>query len=62
MNTYGDGQATTGAKSKNKSDTSDLGLTEPLSDDFKVKNLPDFLLGAFAEFVQYRANVNIEIG
>ncbi len=62
MKTYGDGQATTGSKSKDKSDTSDLGLTEPLSDDFKVKNLPDFLLGAFAEFVQYRANVNIEIG
>ena len=62
MKTYGDSQAVRWLESTDKSDTSNLGLTELLPDNFKTKNLPDFLPYAFAELVQYRANTNREIG
>lgn len=62
MKTYGDGKAARWLNSKNKADTSVLGFTEPLPDDFKAKVLPEFLHYAFAEFVQYRANKNRELG
>lgn len=62
MKTYDDGQAAKWLKLSEKSDTSVLGFTEPLSDEFKTKELPQFLHYAFAEFVQYRANRNREIG
>ncbi len=62
MKTYGDSQAARWLESTDKSDTSNLGLTEFLPDNFKTKNLPDFLPYAFAELVQYRANTNREIG
>lgn len=62
MKTYGDDKAAKWLNSKDRSDTSDLGFVEPLSTDFKQKVLPDFLPYAFAEFVQYRANKDKEIG
>ncbi len=62
MKTYGDGQAAKWLSSLDKSDTSALGLTEPLPDKFKKEKLPDFLRYAFAESFQYRFNKNIEIG
>lgn len=62
MKTYGDGQAAKWLVSEDKSDVSVLGFTNPLSYNFKEKILPDFLHYAFAEFVQYRANRNREIG
>lgn len=62
MKTYGDGEAAKWLISEDKKDTSVLGFTEPLSDNFKTEVLPDFLHYAFAEFVQYRANKNREPG
>ena len=62
MKTYGDGMAAKWLNTSDKSDTSVLGLTGNLSDDFKREILPNFLPYAFAEFVQYRANKNREVG
>ncbi len=62
MKTYGDGKAAKWLNSADRSDTSALGLSEPLPDNFKKCVLPDFLPYAFAEFVQYRANRNKKIG
>lgn len=62
MKTYDDGKAAKWLVSENKTDTSELGFTEPLSANFKRDILPAFLPYAFAEFVQYRANKNREIG
>ena len=62
MKTYGDGKAAQWLNSKDKADTSVLGFTEPLPDDFKTEILPEFLHYAFAEFVQYRANRNRKPG
>ncbi len=62
MKTYDDGKAARWINSREKSDTSILGFTEPLPDDFKEKILPGFLHYAFSEFVQYRSNRNREIG
>lgn len=62
MKTYGDGGAAKWLSSEDKTDTSVLGFTEPLSNDFKTQALPEFLHYAFAEFVQYRANRNREPG
>ncbi len=62
MKTYGDGQAAKWLKDEDKSDTSVLGFTEPLSETFKTEVLPQFLHYAFSEFVQYRANRRREIG
>lgn len=62
MEIRGSGQASKWLRAKNKSDTSVLGLTEPLSDNFKNRALPNFLPYAFAEFTQYRANKDRKIG
>ncbi len=62
MKTYGDGRAAAWLNAKDKSDTSTLGLVNPLSEEFKNNVLPDFLPYAFAEFTQYRANRKVEIG
>ena len=62
MKTYGDGKAAKWLNSEDRSDTSDFGLTEPLSTDFKQNVLPDFLHYAFSEFVQHRANQDKAIG
>lgn len=62
MNTCGNGEAAKWLNSEDKKDTSVLGFTEPLPDDFKTEVLPEFLHYAFAEFTQYRANKNREPG
>ena len=62
MQAYRGGQAAKWLASKDKNDTSVLGLTEPLSAKFKKAILPKFLRYAFSEFVQYSANKNREIG
>lgn len=62
MKTYGDGGAAKWLSSEDKTDTSVLGFTGPLPNDFKTEALPEFLHYAFAEFVQYRANRNREMG
>ncbi|MDR2074570.1 MAG: hypothetical protein LBP36_04375 [Oscillospiraceae bacterium] len=62
MKIYGDGQAAKWLNSSDKSDTSILGLTEPLNDKFKTEVLTNFLHYAFAEFFQYRFNETVKIG
>lgn len=62
MKTYGDGRVAKWLASENKSDTSVLGLTEPLNSWFKQNILPDFLHYAFAEIFQFRFNKNVKIG
>ena len=62
MKTYGDNGAAKWLNSKDRSDTSALGFSEPLPKSFKQQVLPDFLPYAFAEFVQYRANEDKKVG
>ena len=62
MKTYGDGEAAKWLNSKDHSDTSSFGFSEPLPKSFKQQVLPGFLPYAFGEFVQYRANKDKKIG